>query len=314
MKLYYPLTVLTLSATLMACGEKSESSNNSNNDTKKKEPTDTVKVDSLDSPALEITLYNLEDYYASLELLDKQNLSAMSSALDSAKLLVSNYPEDTKAALESFKGFAASMEKHYKPENDNNISTIWNRLINFKPEEGDQTKIEQYATENGFELHFAEGEYSLFSNPSYGMTVFASALDADENAYNAILTAEAEKRYAEDGGLSISMTELAERASACESFVKTYTESKYQEDVADLFQYYMYALLTGLDNTAVCDGSGLKPEAKAEWEKIAANNTNTEIGILLRNLMENIEENGGKCDNTFVLEALNGSSIGGGQS
>lgn len=186
---------------------------------------------------------------------------------------------DTAVTAESFQAFASYVSSlEYELQNiDSAFSKYEKMKINFSADQKDsslfvvrdfmlrfeitdeeigdlteerQKEIEKEYTNKGFEIWYAEGYPYPIPDLKFLEQKFKTDISADLDDYLDVAK-KVDKQITADAGILIEWSELADMAIICEEFLVESTESKYQNQVMELYHIRINLLMWGLDNTPV---------------------------------------------------------------
>ncbi|MFC5470557.1 hypothetical protein ACFPPD_17840 [Cohnella suwonensis] len=148
--------------------------------------------------------------------------------------------------------------------------------------------------EGGYKLETAEG--FIFPVVDYGkLTDYSAKTTEAMSAYLDVRAAESDNPSASDGGLIISLDELASRTLAAESYVVAFPDSPEREAIEQTFVNYLQMYLIGLDNTPIFDWETfhLLPDTKKQFEQTVADHGGTVTGKMTKQLLDVLAETKG---------------------
>lgn len=304
-----------LAGMLAGCnGNNGNGSGNSNSNSASPSPSASSSSSATSSPSASPTPSGPAPTQSSAPSQDKGDSAALlaafqakvkadGSASELNKLLDDSVPKATpEDADEMIREMIAYYDSHLqdagKPLEAQDIQQSlqklkWPFTVNDIKDEKARKAVED-VTAGGYKLETAEG--SFFPVVDYGkLKRFDAQVSSEMKDYVALLATESDAKTASDGGLVISWDEVAKRALAAETFVKTYPDSKEKDGAQQRFVQYMYDYLVGLDNTPIFDFDTfkVKAEVKASYEKAISEHPDSAVATMAKELLDILQKTNG---------------------
>jgi hypothetical protein len=196
--------------------------------------------------------------------LDTQLVEASSQALDTFKLLFKGQSAETcDTAFYIFKQYhqrvAVYTYGHMETDSLNYEQILYGKDENGKPYTLSQKQIarKKALDQNGFLLASSEGQTFIDPDQQFIATQFGKYVSAPMKQYLTQLGKEQKDGFEVDAGLTIEPNELAKRAIWWENFSKSVESTKflYTKEAARQYEYILYTVMNGMDNTPVSDNA-----------------------------------------------------------
>lgn len=101
--------------------------------------------------------------------------------------------------------------------------------------------------------YVGEGIYQYRRHPTFLAELFAPHLPADQREFIEKMALDNDDIFMSDSALTLSWSEIAERALFWEKYIQRYPNSYFLKDAQRLFEEYSYYLFVGTPNTPVSD-------------------------------------------------------------
>ncbi|MEA4813989.1 MAG: hypothetical protein VB112_03635 [Oscillospiraceae bacterium] len=151
----------------------------------------------------------------------------------------------------------------------------------------------QAIVDRGYKIIVPEGMYQAIINYSV-YRQFESSVTDDMAAYIEIEAEESDNRTLEDAGIIIPISDVYERACACEDFLALWPQSQRAETVSGLYKMYVDSYFYGQNNTPAFDyeTNALNQEFRDSYETAAEDDT--AIGKAVAEYLKVLEKSGYK--------------------
>ncbi len=208
---------------------------------------DTRRLDQEEGQHEEPKAYS--DFLASL---NQDRLSVVQQALSYYKQHLAGRPiPERDAAFLAFREFFYAVRRQ-----QNRI--FWKRqatITGMSPEkiEREMTKNGHVARlrENGFRLTSSEGDWYITEDPDFLYERFSEYVSDAVRACLDLWRKELTEGYAEDAGLRISFSDVAERVLHWERYIAEFPKSPLLNDAKWFYRSYFHTLFVGMDNSPV---------------------------------------------------------------
>lgn len=212
------------------------------------------------------------DFDAELKKLDKKDCASIEKAIEVFKNSFKNQSGlQNDKEVESLKNFIQSIVGQANRELENRPYFDDFYLINYNPE---GKPIPKGMTEDvkrwekcGMKMFFAEGSPYLKERPGIVLDEASEVLSANMRRYLAQEKIEEDQVWADDGGLTIPIQKVAERAIFWEKFATDLPSFIFTEDAIEKQKVYTGCLLGGLDNTPAF-AYGSKPMLEDDYKAV----------------------------------------------
>jgi len=164
-----------------------------------------------------------------------------------------------------------------------------------KLEDGEVRELAERTLAGGYKLETAEG--FIFPIVDYGkLAELGDNLSIAMQTYLDLMAMESDAPSAKDAALVISRDELAARTLAAESYVVTFPDTPERKKAEEAYFRYLSFYFIGLNNTPVFDYEtfAIEPEAKAQYEQMAASHGGTIVGRKAAEWLAILEETNGQ--------------------
>lgn len=150
----------------------------------------------------------------------------------------------------------------------------------------------------GYKLNTSEGMYYYLIDYQKFIDVFSKNITNEYNDYLKILALDTNKPFKDDGSLTISMDNLAERILIVESFKMIYPYSDLLPDIKNIYNSYIYTYFFGdsHDPNYNLDTFVIKDEIIEEYKKTIEKYEYTSFAYVIRDFMEYLKANGNVVD------------------
>lgn len=146
--------------------------------------------------------------------------------------------------------------------------------------------------ESGYKFVSLEGDiYPIIDYEKFKK--YSNYISKDLKEYINIMAVESNKIVANDGGLTISWDELAQRILNMEIFLKTYDQSAKYDEMKNIYLVYFESYIRGTDNTPIFD-----------WDKVINENKYIVSNDVISSYNKLIEENSDTYTEKFVQQWL----------
>ncbi|MFC4304894.1 hypothetical protein [Cohnella boryungensis] len=143
----------------------------------------------------------------------------------------------------------------------------------------------------GYKLESVEGY--IFPIVDYGKLLsFGHQASIPMKAYLELMATESDAMVAMDGGIVITLDDLAARTLASESYVLNFPDTPERAKVEERYLQYLNLLFTGLNNTPIFDYDTflVEPDVKRQFEQLASAHSGTITGKLAQELLDILKE------------------------
>lgn len=176
-----------------------------------------------------------------------------------------------------------ALKEGFSQEEKDSSYFIANDFMNlFEVDESEQEDYSEKAVkalnkkynQAGFTVGNEEGYYFLWTDMNFLEKKFKKDLSAELNDY-LVVEKKVNGQITSDAGLIISWADLAKMIIICEDYMVKNNDSKYFDEVMELYLTRMRFFMWGLDNTPIVDWNSVEGEPKyldieveAEYQKM----------------------------------------------
>ncbi|MDJ1494398.1 hypothetical protein QNI19_15750 [Cytophagaceae bacterium DM2B3-1] len=242
----YKLSLLICVVAFVACTSNSKETNTQTDST-------TAGTPSSDSTA--VTNPKLSEYVQYLaNLNDSTAESATKAAQKFQEIFKGSSPALCDSAFVFFNTFyeklGTRLDEVHASDTTNYDSLIVDPTAKPVPLSAKLTAYNQKLTQNGFQVAMTEGTTYIKQDRELIAKWFYTMVSPTMKSYLTQLNKENKEGFAEDAGINIPITSLADRVIWWEKFNQTNPTFVFAERSKDLYQNYLFYLLKGMDNTA----------------------------------------------------------------
>lgn len=163
-------------------------------------------------------------------------------------------------------------------------------------------EFEKYAEENGFIIQVTEGAIYIEKSPTFLIETFNEFLSSSMKSYLKQYCDELEAPFMEDGGIIINFTTFRQRVLFWDNFDKQNPNFPLPNYPKNQFEFYLYHLLSGADNTPAFDWNSkiiLESYLKV-YNEIIQENPNTRTAHILKDYTKILKLNAYKKNDELM--------------
>nr|WP_300001715.1 hypothetical protein [Tissierella sp.] len=169
--------------------------------------------------------------------------------------------------------------------------------------EDEKLRVEvEYLYNNMYKLTNIEGAFYPIVDYK-AMEKYNKYLNEEGREYILIRSIDSDAKPMSDGGLTISFDELLKRISRTEEFLDAYPDSVKKQEMLEEYNNKVNAYIAGLPNTPIMDFETdiLRDEVLKSYKE--AIDKNNDFSNIVKEHLENIEENDNKVDDDIISDA-----------
>lgn len=240
------------------------------------------------------------DFSAELKKMDKKNCACLDQAIQSFQKTFQGHPKDViDKEIPTLLDYLQDATNTFNDELVGRSYYDDFYLINYNPDgkplaKGMREDLLRYE-KCGMKMIFVEGSAMLIVEPGLVLDKLNAMLSTEMRRYLGQMKVEDEKIWADDGGLTIPVQAVADRAIFWEKFATDLPNFVLVENAKDKVKTYTGTLMGGLDNTPAFDFSEkrkLQPEYKKVYEWLMEKHPNTKTGKVIREYYMLLKETG----------------------